>query len=178
MSFPIRILRYAVSDDGGGAGRRRGGTGVLREVRLDHDATVTLTAERAKFGPYGLFGGLAAPKAEFWARLPNGTQRVLNSKIALLHFPKGTAVQFRCASGGGYGPPREREIERIQTDLDDGSAWTPRASYMASRSSTSPIAPRARRWQRGVPSTMAALAPQDLPGHNDRGSPLKASPWR
>jgi N-methylhydantoinase B len=120
ISFPIHILRYAISEDGGGAGRLRGGTGILREVRLDHDATVTLTADRAKFGPYGLFGGLAAPKAEFWVRLPDGSQQILSSKTAPLHFPKGTIVHFRCAGGGGYGPPRDREIERIQADLDDG----------------------------------------------------------
>jgi N-methylhydantoinase B len=120
MTFPIHIQRYAISNDGGGAGRRRGGTGILREIRLEHDATVTLTAERAKFGPYGLFGGLAAPKAEFWARLPDGTEHTLNSKTAPLHFPKGTIVHFRCAGGGGYGLPHEREIERIQSDLDDG----------------------------------------------------------
>jgi N-methylhydantoinase B len=120
ISFPIHILRYAISEDCGGAGRTRGGTGILRELRLEHDATVTLTAERAKFPPYGLFGGLPAPKAEFWATLPDGTRRVLNSKTAPIHFPKGTIIHFRAAGGGGYGPPTERDLQAIQADLDDG----------------------------------------------------------
>jgi len=120
MSFPIHVLRYAISEDCGGAGRTRGGTGILREIRLDHDATVTFTAERAKFAPYGLFGGLPAPKAEFWAKLPYGTRRVLNSKTAPMHFPKGTIVHFRAAGGGGYGPPTDRDLDAIQADLDDG----------------------------------------------------------
>jgi N-methylhydantoinase B len=120
ISFPLRILRYAISEDGGGAGRTRGGTGILRELRLDHDATVTLTADRAKFAPYGLFGGLPAPKAEFWADLPDGTRKVLNSKTAPIHFPKGTIIHFRAAGGGGYGPPAERDFAAIQADLDDG----------------------------------------------------------
>jgi N-methylhydantoinase B len=119
-SFPIHVLRYAISEDCGGAGRTRGGTGILREIRLDHDATVTFTAERAKFSPYGLFGGFPAPKAEFWAKLPDGTRRVLNSKTAPLHLPKGTIVHFRAAGGGGYGPPTERDLDAIQADLDDG----------------------------------------------------------
>ena len=72
ISFPIQVLRYAISEDGGGPGRWRGGTGIVREIKLEHDATVTLTAERAKFAPYGLFGGEAAPKSEFWAKLPDG----------------------------------------------------------------------------------------------------------
>lgn len=120
ISFPLRILRYAISEDGGGAGRTRGGTGILRELRLDHDATVTLTADRAKFAPYGLFGGLPAPKAEFWADLPDGTRKVLNSKTAPIHFPKGTIIHFRAAGGGGYGPPADRDFAAIQADLDDG----------------------------------------------------------
>jgi N-methylhydantoinase B len=120
MSFPLYILRYAISEDGGGAGRTRGGTGILRELRLDHEATVTLTADRAKFAPYGVFGGLPAPKAEFWAKLPDGTQRILNSKTAPIHFLKGTIIHFRAAGGGGYGPPAERDLPAIQADLDDG----------------------------------------------------------
>jgi N-methylhydantoinase B len=120
ISFPLYIMRYAISEDGGGAGRTRGGTGILRELRLDHDATVTLTADRAKFAPYGVFGGLPAPKAEFWVKLPNGTGQILNSKTAPIHFPKGTIIHFRAAGGGGYGPPAERDLSAIQADLDDG----------------------------------------------------------
>jgi N-methylhydantoinase B len=120
ISFPIFVLSYGISEEGGGAGRTRGGTGIYREIRLEHDATVTLTAERAKFAPYGLFGGSPAPKAEFWAKLPNGTRQMLNSKTAPMHFPKGTIIHFRAAGGGGYGPPAERDLEAIQADLDDG----------------------------------------------------------
>jgi N-methylhydantoinase B len=120
ISFPLHIMRYAISEDGGGGGRTRGGTGILRELRLDHDATVTLTADRAKFAPYGVFGGLPAPKAEFWVKLPDGTRQVLNSKTAPMHFRKGTIIHFRAAGGGGYGPPAERDLSAIQADLDDG----------------------------------------------------------
>jgi N-methylhydantoinase B len=120
ISFPLHIMRYAISEDGGGAGRTRGGTGILRELRLDHDATVTLTADRAKFAPYGVFGGLPAPKAEFWVKLPDGTRQVLTSKTAPMHFRKGTIIHFRAAGGGGYGPPAERDLSAIQADLDDG----------------------------------------------------------
>jgi N-methylhydantoinase B/oxoprolinase/acetone carboxylase alpha subunit len=45
---------------------------------------------------------------------------VLKSKTAPMHFPKGTIIHFRCAGGGGYGPPAERSLEQIQADLDDG----------------------------------------------------------
>ncbi len=120
LSFPIHVLRYEISTDGGGPGRHRGGTGIFRELVFKHDATLTMTAERAKFAPYGLFGGLPAPKAEFRVVLPDGEQRVLSSKTAPLHFPAGTRLYVRAAGGGGYGPPRERALAAIQADLDDG----------------------------------------------------------
>jgi len=119
-SYPIQILRYEISQDGGGAGRTRGGTGIVRELRLDHDATVTITAERAKFGPYGLFGGTAAPRAEYWIKLPDGTLRVLPSKTAPMFLPTGTVIGMRAAGGGGYGLAGDRPLEAIQGDLDDG----------------------------------------------------------
>jgi len=119
-SYPITILRYGISEDGGGAGRFRGGTGIMRIARLDHDATVTLCAERASIPPYGLFGGLPAPKAEFLAELPDGSRLSLNSKTRPLFMSKGTVLHFRCAGGGGYGPPTDRDLERVQADLDDG----------------------------------------------------------
>lgn len=119
-SYPIHMLRYEMPQDGGGAGRTRGGTGIMRELRLDHDATVTLTAERAKFGPYGLFGGLAAPVAKYWIKSPDGTLRMLPSKTAPIFMSKGTVIGMQAPGGGGYGAPQERSLNAIQDDLDDG----------------------------------------------------------
>lgn len=126
-SFPIQVLRYAISEDGAGAGRTRGGTGITRMLRLEHDATLTITAERAVVAPYGLFGGRPAPPAEFWAELPNGEHRRFPSKTAPIALPAGTVVHIRCAGGGGYGPPGERPLERIQDDIDDGYVSPERA---------------------------------------------------
>lgn len=120
LSFPIQILTYGVSQDGGGAGRRRGGTGICREMRLEHDATVTLVSERASFSPYGLEGGAPAPKAQFWADLPDGTRQTLPSKTAPMRFAKDTVIHFQVAGGGGFGSPLERDVRAIQDDLDDG----------------------------------------------------------
>ena len=119
-AFPISVLRYSLSEDGGGPGRNRGGTGITRVLRLEHDATMTITVERAKFSPYGVFGGFGAPTAEFWAELPDGTRQTFKSKPPPLHLPAGTVIHFRPAGGGGYGAAGERPLEKVQADLDDG----------------------------------------------------------
>jgi N-methylhydantoinase B len=119
-SFPVTVLEYALNDDGGGAGRHRGGTSLRRRIRLEHDATVTFTSDRAVVAPYGLFGGRAAPPARFWLELPDGTSRTVDSKTAGLELAAGTIVHFQCAGGGGYGDPGERDLDALQADLDDG----------------------------------------------------------
>lgn len=119
-SYPVQILEYALNVDGGGAGRTRGGTGLHRLMKLEHEATVTITSERMKFRPYGLFGGLPSREAGFFVDLPDGTRRVLNSKTPPLNFPAGTVLHFRPAGGGGYGSPQERPLAAVQADLDDG----------------------------------------------------------
>lgn len=118
-SFPVTIVEYGLNDDGGGAGRTRGGTGLHRILRLDHDAIVTVTSERGKFSPYGLFGGKPAPMARFHVVLPDGEVRKLGSKTPPVSFPAGTLLHFQPAGGGGYGAPEDRPLSAIQDDLDD-----------------------------------------------------------
>jgi N-methylhydantoinase B len=43
ISYPLRVERYELGDGSGGAGRHRGGNGVIRALRMrDHDARVSL----------------------------------------------------------------------------------------------------------------------------------------
>jgi 5-oxoprolinase (ATP-hydrolysing) len=57
MSLPIRIRRYGLRTGSGGAGRYRGGDGLIREICFLVPATVTLLTERRTRAPYGLWGG-------------------------------------------------------------------------------------------------------------------------
>jgi N-methylhydantoinase B len=119
-SFPITSLTYEIAEDCGGPGRFRGGTGIRRLMRLDEDTIVTLAAERAVVPPYGLAGGGSARRASYAVILPDGSREELRSKTRPTLLPKGTVVEIRCAGGGGFGSCLERQLERIQDDLDDG----------------------------------------------------------
>ncbi len=56
--FPLRVERYAVRPDSGGPGLYRGGTGVVREVRvLCERATLATRMENTVVAPYGVAGG-------------------------------------------------------------------------------------------------------------------------
>ena len=56
-SYPLRVRRYSLRPGSGGAGKHRGGDGIVREIEVLTDCEVTLLADRRKRGPWGLGGG-------------------------------------------------------------------------------------------------------------------------
>ncbi|MCB1748736.1 MAG: hydantoinase B/oxoprolinase family protein, partial [Gammaproteobacteria bacterium] len=70
--YPVRVTRYALRRASGGAGRHRGGDGILRAYEFLAPATVTVLSERRRHAPPGLAGGGAGRRGE--NRL-NGTER-------------------------------------------------------------------------------------------------------
>ncbi|HXH82219.1 MAG TPA: hydantoinase B/oxoprolinase family protein, partial [Candidatus Tectomicrobia bacterium] len=105
MSFPVRVERYAIVLDSGGAGRWRGGCGVERVWRvLGNPAQVSVCLERTKSAPFGLGGGHAGAPGRIAVVAPDGTERELVSKGSFTA-PPGAAVWMRAPGSGGYGPP-------------------------------------------------------------------------
>jgi N-methylhydantoinase B len=132
MSYPMTILEYRITDDGGGAGRFRGGCGIQRRVRFDAEGWLTIVAERGSVPPYGLFGGKSAQPTRV-ELIRAGKTTVLPTKTAPLVVAPGDELILKCAGGGGYGDPRERDVRRLQRDIDDGyvSTRTAREVYGA-----------------------------------------------
>jgi N-methylhydantoinase B len=55
--FPLRVSEYSLRRGSGGAGRRRGGDGVVREIEALSSMSFSLIAERRRRGPRGVEGG-------------------------------------------------------------------------------------------------------------------------
>ena len=56
--YPMRMTEYRIRPDSGGAGRFRGGHGVIREFAFDcEEAYVSLWWERSRTPAWGLAGG-------------------------------------------------------------------------------------------------------------------------
>jgi N-methylhydantoinase B len=55
--FPLRVLEYSLRRGSGGAGRRRGGDGVVRELQALSEMSYSLIAERRRHPPRGAAGG-------------------------------------------------------------------------------------------------------------------------
>lgn len=119
-SFPLRVEEYALVPDSGGAGRWRGGLGVRRVWRvLGPGAHVAVCAERSLTPPFGLAGGRPGAPARISLVPPLGNARALVSKGAFLA-PEGALVVMEVPGSGGYGPPAERDRQRLVEDLADG----------------------------------------------------------
>ena len=69
--------------------------------------------------PFGLFGGKAGTPMRVTVREPGGTEREMNSKGSFMA-PEGSEIRFEVPGAGGFGPPEQREREKIAADLADG----------------------------------------------------------
>jgi N-methylhydantoinase B len=122
----VRITRYSLIPDSEGAGRYRGGLGLCREYSfVDHEPLLTTLADRAKYPPLGLFGGGNGKLAQYQL-ISNGGIRSLPSK-GTLEVKAGERVRVETCGGGGYGPAKEREPERVLEDVRDGKISLDRA---------------------------------------------------
>ncbi len=117
---PIRVERYELDADSGGAGRWRGGMAVTRQLRfLGARATLQLRSDRRNFPPYGLAGGkpgrgsmnLLDEGDGQWSELPTKFTRAIS---------KGHAFCHTSAGGGGYGEPYLRDAEKVLADVRNG----------------------------------------------------------
>jgi N-methylhydantoinase B/oxoprolinase/acetone carboxylase alpha subunit len=95
--YPVRIRRYGIRKGSGGAGRYRGGDGIVKQFEFLTEADVTILSERRKRGPYGLAGGV--PGAPGRNRL---NRRILPSKARFLVQP-GDILTIETPGGGGHG---------------------------------------------------------------------------
>ena len=101
-AYPLRVRRYSLRPGSGGAGRHRGGDGVVREIEVLTDAEVTLLADRRTRGPWGLQGGgEGAPGSAAIVR-PDAAEQPLPGKFNA-RLRKGERIRIETPGGGGWG---------------------------------------------------------------------------
>jgi len=99
MHYPLRVRRYAVRSDSGGAGEHRGGDGIVREYEFLEHTHLSILSERRQFGPWGLHGAGAGAKGQ---NLLNGSE--LPGKCNIEVNP-GDRLTIKSPGGGGWNAP-------------------------------------------------------------------------
>lgn len=117
MEFPLRVERYELISDSGGAGRQRGGLGVCRDYRIIGDGiTLATRSSRQRFAAQGLEGGESGGLGAFILN-PDQTAPVkLPGAGSEIPLRKGALLRIVTPGGGGYGDPRERDLGNIAAD--------------------------------------------------------------
>jgi N-methylhydantoinase B len=119
--YPIRIEHYGFAPDTGGAGRYRGGLGVVREYRmLADDVYFGVRSDKAVHAPHGLFGGSDGAPAVNIIHSMAGDRSLPPMPMVPITLNRGDIYRHVMAGGGGFGDPLEREPECVRADVLDG----------------------------------------------------------
>ncbi|MDE2925833.1 MAG: hydantoinase B/oxoprolinase family protein [Acidobacteriota bacterium] len=114
--YPLRIRRYGLVGDSGGAGKYRGGLAVEREWELlEGETHLAIRSDRRDHLPYGLYSGKPGT-GSLTILTRDGDQEVLPVMISST-LKEGDVLYHRQPGGGGWGEPLDRPAETVQRDV-------------------------------------------------------------
>ena len=102
LRYPIRLERFAIRTGSGGAGRHRGGDGVVRAIRALEPMTATLVASRRTVAPFGLAGGHDGATGRQWIERADGRLDPMSGHDRV-ELAAGDLVVIETPGGGGFG---------------------------------------------------------------------------
>jgi len=101
--YPIRVQQFSIRRGSGGAGRHRGGDGVVRRLEFLRPLTLSLlTQRRGPHPPYGMAGGEPGALGRNRLIRANGSVTELGG-IAQLAVESGDVLVIETPGGGGFG---------------------------------------------------------------------------
>jgi N-methylhydantoinase B len=109
--------------DSGGDGKRRGGLGLRREIRvLSEEASLSVLSDKNIIPPFGVLGGFSGAPNRFTVirKGQSISPSQFPGKVTRFPLERGDVVVMESSGGGGYGDPLERDPERIEKDLGEG----------------------------------------------------------
>jgi N-methylhydantoinase B/oxoprolinase/acetone carboxylase alpha subunit len=99
--YPLRIRSYRIRTGSGGAGKHRGGDGIVREYEFLTPADATILSDRREHSPYGLAGG--KPGARGRNSLLRGARTISLPGKTRFEVRPGDVLRIETPGGGGYG---------------------------------------------------------------------------
>ncbi len=100
--FPVRVEEFAIRRGSGGAGRWRGGDGVVRRIRFLEPMTGAILSNRRRTAPFGLEGGAPGRSGVNRVERADGRTEQLPA-TAQAEMEYGDVFVIETPGGGGYG---------------------------------------------------------------------------
>ncbi len=101
-AYPLRVRRYSLRTGSGGNGKHRGGDGIVREIEVLTDCSVTLLADRRTVGPWGLAGGGDGSLGTASVIRHDGSVEAMPGKFST-RLRAGERIRIESPGGGGWG---------------------------------------------------------------------------
>ena len=116
---PLRVEEYSLLPNTGGAGKYRGGLGIVRSWRfLEKEGVMQFESERRRFEPFGLHGGKKGTLSSLEMVHANGTVEPLPGKfVGTIRL--GNLIRHWTPGAGGWGNPYERDVEAVLADVQE-----------------------------------------------------------
>jgi len=105
QALPLRLLASTLRRGSGGAGRARGGDGILRTYAPLVPTDFAILSDRRLFAPYGLAGGGSGKRGRNAIERSGGGRTTLPGKASGRLAP-GDRLIIETPGGGGWGRPR------------------------------------------------------------------------
>jgi N-methylhydantoinase B len=132
LGYPVRMRTYGMVCDSGGAGRYRGGCGIIREYEiLAEEAVLAVRIDGVQNPPWGIAGGKQGGVGRAVLNPGTAAERVLVPLSDGNRVRRGDVLRIETGGGGGYGPPFDRPAEEVLEDVLAGfvSVAAARAEY-------------------------------------------------
>ncbi len=100
-SYPVRVRLYSLRRSSGGAGRYRGGEGLIREIEFLTDVRGSILSDRRVFPPYGLAGGRPGRTGRTELHVVGRVAKLPSKSV--FSAPAGSVLRVETPGGGGWG---------------------------------------------------------------------------
>lgn len=121
LGYPVRLRTYGVVSDSGGAGRFRGGCGIVREYEvLAEDAMLAIRIDSVKNPPWGIDGGMSGGTGRAIVNPGTDRERILAPLSDGNRLVRGDILRIQTGGGGGYGHPFDRPVAKVLEDVLGG----------------------------------------------------------
>jgi N-methylhydantoinase B len=125
VGYPVRLRAYGLVTDSGGAGRYRGGCGIVREYEiLAEEAVLAVRIDSVKIPPWGIAGGMSGGTGRAVINAGTAQERVIEPLSDGTRVKRGDILRIETGGGGGYGHPFDRPAEAVMEDVRGGFVST------------------------------------------------------
>jgi len=135
--FPVVHEEFRLYEDSGGAGKYRGGLGMIKTFTvMAPQMRLSSFIEREKISPRGIWGGKDGARSAIliriagekrWRTFKEAFHVVCNGKFSDIKLKRGDSVRMMMPGGGGWGNPLDRDLNLVLRDVEESFVSKQRA---------------------------------------------------